>query len=707
MDIATGRVLLGAATVRFEDGLGRRYQADGPAGEPLEVLVLRDELCAAPGFEEALRQQVRRLAAFTHPSFGHIRGIARVARSETGLAVISDRVKGTRLSELIAAAETRQRPVDACAALWITRQLLSALATLHEAGRDFHHGALAPHRVVMTPEGRPVIMEQVLGTALATVPRSPAEFWKELQIALSPEVRLTAFAQATAVRKPGTTYGSTPLFDQRTDVTQLSAVALSLMLGRALGDEFPAHVRAGADATTLLSTATALELVPKAVRGWMARALQLESCEPFASAVEARAEFERTVRELDAGGAEAAKRFVEGVTRAVATPAPEVRLPPPRAERASASLAGAYGEGGTTSAEASAVKKPSTTYEEARPDVRRVHKDPAHAEEKERVVPSTRRRLIAAAAVVIAMVSGAAYATHRYYSASAAAAPTGTLVVNTDPSGAAIAIDGEDRGRSPLRLTLAPGTHVLDIAGDAGQRKFAVTITAGSEVQQFIELPKVAAGAGTGRLQVSSEPSGARVLVDGQPHGTTPVIVEGLAPASYTVTLEGELGSVTQQVSVQAGTLASLMVPLGAPRGAPVSGWVAITAPAEVQIYENRRLVGSSRLDRIMLSVGRHELEMVNETLGYRAARTVNVTPGQVTTVALDWPRGSLALNAVPWADVWIDDERVGETPIGNVQVPIGSHDVVFRHPELGEQRHTVVVTLAGQARVSADMRRR
>ena len=45
-----------------------------------------------------------------------------------------------------------------------------------------------------------------------------------------------------------------------------------------------------------------------------------------------------------------------------------------------------------------------------------------------------------------------------------------------------------------------------------------------------------------------------------------------------------------------------------------------------------------------------------------------------------------MALNAQPWADVWVDGERVGETPIGNVAVPIGPHEVVFRHPQLGEQ---------------------
>ena len=66
-----------------------------------------------------------------------------------------------------------------------------------------------------------------------------------------------------------------------------------------------------------------------------------------------------------------------------------------------------------------------------------------------------------------------------------------------------------------------------------------------------------------------------------------------------------------------------------------------------------------------------------------------------------------MALNAQPWADVWLDGEHIGETPIGNVAVPIGAHEVVFRHPELGEQTVRTTVTLAAPARLSVDLRKR
>ncbi|HXT20748.1 MAG TPA: PEGA domain-containing protein, partial [Thermoanaerobaculia bacterium] len=160
-------------------------------------------------------------------------------------------------------------------------------------------------------------------------------------------------------------------------------------------------------------------------------------------------------------------------------------------------------------------------------------------------------------------------------------------------------------------------------------------------------------------------------------------------------------------VVIEAGATASLVVPMTKQPtgGANVSGWIAINAPADLQVYEGGRLVGSSRSDRIMVAVGRHDLEMVNEALGYRSTKTVDVGAGQVASVRPDWPKGTMAVNALPWAEVSIDGERVGETPIGSVSVPIGTHEVVFRHPDLGERRTSATVTTGASTRVSMDMR--
>jgi hypothetical protein len=106
-----------------------------------------------------------------------------------------------------------------------------------------------------------------------------------------------------------------------------------------------------------------------------------------------------------------------------------------------------------------------------------------------------------------------------------------------------------------------------------------------------------------------------------------------------------------------------------------------------------------------MMASGRHELELVNEGLNYRATRVVMVTPGKIAALTVDVPQGVVNLNAAPWAEVWIDGQRVGETPIGNLAVPIGPHEIVFKHPQFGEKRHAVSVTAGAPVRLSVDMK--
>jgi len=34
-------------------------------------------------------------------------------------------------------------------------------------------------------------------------------------------------------------------------------------------------------------------------------------------------------------------------------------------------------------------------------------------------------------------------------------------------------------------------------------------------------------------------------------------------------------------------------------------------------------------------------------------------------------------INATPWAEVWIDGKSFGETPLGNISVAPGEHEIV------------------------------
>ncbi len=64
-----------------------------------------------------------------------------------------------------------------------------------------------------------------------------------------------------------------------------------------------------------------------------------------------------------------------------------------------------------------------------------------------------------------------------------------------------------------------------------------------------------------------------------------------------------------------------------------------------------------------------------------------------------------LTINATPWADVYVDGRKVGQTPIGNLEVEPGDHTVKLVCPPLEAER-TISVTLApGEKKpISADL---
>ena len=697
------------ASVLFEDGLGKRHFTTGPAGEPLDVLVLSEELTVVPSFESALRARPAQLAAFQHASFSRVRGLVRLGKGQR-LGIVSDHVDGMRLSELLAVAERHLIPLPFDAAVSVLRTLVTAVAALQASTADACHGAIAPERIVITPDNAMIVTDYVLGTALEQLRFSPERHWKELRIALPQSI-------------------GHPRFDQRADLVQVAAVALALILGRPLRDNEDPSVSPGllADARAH-STSGDLSPLPAALKTWLSRMLQLVPQRSFTSCREAQAELDAMPGlPGQAAGTDAFKSFVAACSAAmidepvVARPAARAALPAPAAATAmpSASPVASPAPREDAAPVRPHLEQPVAMAAEADdapalPNERGPFRGPerptyaprsADTDNKWVALVKSHARAFAIGAAAVVVMSLAGVAAHMYASTPATTPTTGTLAVTTDPAGAPVVIDGRQRGTTPVKLSLSAGEHVMVLGTGPDPRTVHVNITSGSQVTQFYELPHAAPA--NGQLIVRSDPAGAKVSVDGQTKGVSPVTVADLQPGTHVVSLENDLGAVKENVQIEAGATASLVVPMSAPKGAPVSGWLTVDSPGDVQLFEGQQLLGSNKVDRIMLPIGRHDLEIVNDALGYHSTRTVQINPGQATRIKVDWPNGSLALNALPWADVWVDGQRVGQTPMGNITLPIGIHDIVFRHPELGEQRFKTTVALGAPARVSADLRKK
>jgi hypothetical protein len=209
----------------FTDGLGeRRLVADAAGREAFEWLCLRSELASVPSFEFALRERAGRLGSFRHPAYARVRSVERLNEPGATLTLVSDHVEGIRLSDVLARVDARRVPLDINTALHLIRQLVPAVALLHETARDAAHGALGPERLVVTPQGRLIVVEHVCGAAIEQLHFSQERYWTELRVPVP--------KSAGPVR-----------FDQRTDVMQIGITALSLVLGRLVKDEeFPGHL---------------------------------------------------------------------------------------------------------------------------------------------------------------------------------------------------------------------------------------------------------------------------------------------------------------------------------------------------------------------------------------------------------------------------------------------------------------------------------
>ncbi|NJF25969.1 PEGA domain-containing protein [Thermococcus sp. Bubb.Bath] len=115
--------------------------------------------------------------------------------------------------------------------------------------------------------------------------------------------------------------------------------------------------------------------------------------------------------------------------------------------------------------------------------------------------------------------------------------PNGYLTLTSTPSNATVIIDGKDVGTTPLnKYELAPGDHTIVLTKEGYQNKtLTVTINPGKETNQSVTLTPL-----NGYLTLTSDPSGATVIIDGKNVGTTPLNKYELAPGDHTIVLTKE-----------------------------------------------------------------------------------------------------------------------------------------------------------------------
>jgi hypothetical protein len=567
----------------ISDAIGDRLlMFDNSGGPSLELLRFSWKIVAFPGFEASLRERVELLSQFRHPSFSKIRAVEKL-EPKNDLTLVSNYVSGKRLSDELAALR------GPAFAMWFIREMVPALASLQQQGPRVAHGALTSDRIVLTAEGRLVVVEHVLGSALEHLQLSRNELWIRFGIGCPP----TPMPGASVV------------LDSQADIFQLGLMALSVLLGRSIASyEYPQRLPELIDRFELTSGRE----VPSALRSWLARALHIEG-KPFESARDAQdglGELTSAQNPAELPGEVAPVPIVINqlepsrqamdtlVAQQLAQGPPRVREWPDsgsRPEEPGSPRTGSINKGRYTSGQRELVAA----------DLLRAHRLEAAQNYPSRV---NNLGAIALAVVSLLAVGQAAYIGYLLYKPQA-------IVIEAP---------------KPVAVNLA--TNRVEV------------------------LPAVA-------------PSPA---ADPKPQPTVPDL-------------------------------------LVKPSASARSGGVRVISQIEVQLVDGDRVLGSNTDGPIVTSAGRHEFELVNNALGYRSKQVVNIKPGEIISVPIPHPEGRISINAVPWADVWIDRVHIGETPLANLAIPIGQHEVSFRHPSFGEQRRTTVVRYDVPTRLSADLR--
>lgn len=234
--------------------------------------------------------------------------------------------------------------------------------------------------------------------------------------------------------------------------------------------------------------------------------------------------------------------------------------------------------------------------------------------------------------------------------------------VTSQPSGASVIVDGNDRGTTPVTLfDLEPGRHHIKyrMAGYYEADRFVDTTTEGPFIEKNVVLSEK-----KGILLIKSEPQGANIIIDGVTVGQTPRLITHLAAKdTYSVKLrkagyqdqviqvrfDGRRPQVREETLVLAsGTVHVMSDPPGA--NILLNGISKGVTPVLVKDVPKGRAVVKFSLDGFE--------EEVRELV-------INAGDIQTLSVPMKGLPGTLRLSSLPeGARFYVNDESKGRGPL-------------------------------------------
>jgi hypothetical protein len=215
-------------------------------------------------------------------------------------------------------------------------------------------------------------------------------------------------------------------------------------------------------------------------------------------------------------------------------------------------------------------------------------------------------------------------------------------------------------------------------------------------------------GGALGEMVLSSHPAGARVVLDGVEHGTTPLVLR-LAPGRHRVELVGADGA-TQPIDteVAAGRSVSHHVELFPAMAAAGEAILLVdTGDAVAQLAIDGNSAGATPLAVTRVAAGQHFVR-VRYPGNVIIEREVIVTAGETVSLVLDPPRRRASSSAAPGAgwvrvnapfpvDVLQGERLIGSSGADRIHVETGLQTLALVNPVLGFRTTVATQVTAGQ----------
>ncbi|MEM7676161.1 MAG: PEGA domain-containing protein, partial [Myxococcota bacterium] len=264
--------------------------------------------------------------------------------------------------------------------------------------------------------------------------------------------------------------------------------------------------------------------------------------------------------------------------------------------------------------------------------------------------------------------------------------PSGVLVIQSTPQSIQLSINGTQvADRTPFTLEgLRPDTYVLRARADGYDEVVrAVRVESG---QRHLESIELARRPGSASVIVRTNPPGLHVWINGRNTGlVTPATVTGLYAGEQNIWLRRDDGSLVHRFRMTLTESSAEVVEVDTRRLPALLDVTSVPAAARVEILGQQKgttptTIAGLKPGRVSVRVSKDGCQPID--------REVRLAPATVTMVdvkldcsgrppvRLSTGTAKATFTASMVADIYVDGERIGQTPFFNYTLSAGEHSL-------------------------------